>query len=184
MCPRSSDPFYVVTYYIKLATASWTYSSLVLYEVNFLLGSRNEDDSNDNIREIRIWICIGNTVAANIHWFLNLWLIYRQINSKHSSPPLLSFEFINPNKGWRQIFAPLRSYFQISRPASISRSLFLSYMNGLIAISLYFFNRKLLKGLCRKNWDKLDYLLIDMIRENVYIFSLDMIDITTARRIQ
>ena len=27
MCPRSSDPFYVVTYYIKWVTTSWTYSS-------------------------------------------------------------------------------------------------------------------------------------------------------------
>ena len=25
MCPRSSDPFYVVTYYMKLVTTSWTY---------------------------------------------------------------------------------------------------------------------------------------------------------------
>ena len=26
VCPRSSDPFYVVTYYIKWVTTSWTYS--------------------------------------------------------------------------------------------------------------------------------------------------------------
>ena len=25
VCPRSSDPFYVVTYYIKWLTTSWTY---------------------------------------------------------------------------------------------------------------------------------------------------------------
>ena len=25
MCPRRSDPFYVVTYYIKWVTTSWTY---------------------------------------------------------------------------------------------------------------------------------------------------------------
>ena len=25
MCPRSSDPFYLVTYYIKWVTTSWTY---------------------------------------------------------------------------------------------------------------------------------------------------------------
>ena len=24
MCPRSSDPFYIVTYYIKWVTISWT----------------------------------------------------------------------------------------------------------------------------------------------------------------
>ena len=27
MCPRSSDPIYVVTYYIKWVTTSWTYST-------------------------------------------------------------------------------------------------------------------------------------------------------------
>ena len=29
VCPRSSDPFYVVTYYIELVTTSWTYSNSV-----------------------------------------------------------------------------------------------------------------------------------------------------------
>ena len=28
MCPRSSDQFYIVSYYIKLVTTSWTYNSL------------------------------------------------------------------------------------------------------------------------------------------------------------
>ena len=28
VCPRSSDPFYVITYYIKLITTSWTYSTV------------------------------------------------------------------------------------------------------------------------------------------------------------
>ena len=27
VCPRSSDPFYIVTYYIKWVTTSWTYST-------------------------------------------------------------------------------------------------------------------------------------------------------------
>ena len=27
VCPRSSDPFYTVTYYIKCVTTSWTYST-------------------------------------------------------------------------------------------------------------------------------------------------------------
>ena len=29
ICPRSSDPFYIVTYYIKLVTTSWIISTLV-----------------------------------------------------------------------------------------------------------------------------------------------------------
>ena len=32
MCPRSSDPFYVVTYYLKWVTTSWTYSILTILE--------------------------------------------------------------------------------------------------------------------------------------------------------
>ena len=28
MCPRSSDPFYIVSYYIKWVTTAWTHSSL------------------------------------------------------------------------------------------------------------------------------------------------------------
>jgi len=27
ICPRSNDPFFIVTYYIKWATTSWTHSS-------------------------------------------------------------------------------------------------------------------------------------------------------------
>ena len=30
MCPGSSDPFYIVTYYIKLVTTSWTHSTTLL----------------------------------------------------------------------------------------------------------------------------------------------------------
>ena len=29
ICPRSSDPFYIVTYYIKWVTTFWTYSTMV-----------------------------------------------------------------------------------------------------------------------------------------------------------
>ena len=31
MCPGSSDPFYVVTYYIKWVTTSWTYGITMNY---------------------------------------------------------------------------------------------------------------------------------------------------------
>ena len=33
VCPRSSDPFYVVTYYVKWVTTSWTYS--IIHDVFF-----------------------------------------------------------------------------------------------------------------------------------------------------
>ena len=29
VCPKSSDPFYIVSYYIKWVTTSWTYSTNV-----------------------------------------------------------------------------------------------------------------------------------------------------------
>ena len=31
VCPRSSDPFYIVRYYLKWVTTSWTYS--LLYKI-------------------------------------------------------------------------------------------------------------------------------------------------------
>ena len=31
LCPRSSDPFCIVTYYIKLVTTFWTYSRNLIY---------------------------------------------------------------------------------------------------------------------------------------------------------
>ena len=34
VCPRSSDPFYVATYYIKWGTASWTYS--IIGQIEFM----------------------------------------------------------------------------------------------------------------------------------------------------
>ena len=34
VCPRSSDPFYVVTYYIKWVTTSWTYSIWTVEEMS------------------------------------------------------------------------------------------------------------------------------------------------------
>ena len=34
VCPRSSDPFYIVTYYIKWVTTSWTHSIIFCYTNN------------------------------------------------------------------------------------------------------------------------------------------------------
>ena len=38
VCPESSDPFYIVTYYIKWVTTSWTYCTLSR-KANFNLGN-------------------------------------------------------------------------------------------------------------------------------------------------
>ena len=32
VCPKSSDPFYIITYYIKWVTTSWTYSNAVSHK--------------------------------------------------------------------------------------------------------------------------------------------------------
>ena len=36
MCSRSSDPFYIVTYYIDWVTTSWTYSISYVFTVSLL----------------------------------------------------------------------------------------------------------------------------------------------------
>ena len=40
VCPRSSDSFYVVTYYIKWVTTSWTYSSNKYIDVVSLISNK------------------------------------------------------------------------------------------------------------------------------------------------
>ena len=35
VCPRSNDPFYIVTYYIKWVTTSWTYKKMSYVKVLF-----------------------------------------------------------------------------------------------------------------------------------------------------
>ena len=37
LCPRSSDPFYIVTYHIKWVTTSWTHSTNNIWLLCFLL---------------------------------------------------------------------------------------------------------------------------------------------------
>ena len=44
VCPRSSDPFYIVTYYIKWVTTSWTYRfiSIIPYLRKTVIGRSYE----------------------------------------------------------------------------------------------------------------------------------------------
>ena len=35
ICPRSSGPFYIVTYYIKWVNTSWTYSMVIYIRTNW-----------------------------------------------------------------------------------------------------------------------------------------------------
>ena len=39
MCPGSSDPFYIVTYYIKWATTFWTHSNYIQLKANAITPS-------------------------------------------------------------------------------------------------------------------------------------------------
>ena len=54
-CPGSSDPFYILTYYIKWVTTSWTHSILydsikfalkIRYEIFLHIDSNDSDDYN------------------------------------------------------------------------------------------------------------------------------------------
>ena len=44
--PRSSHPFYTVTYYIKLVTTSWTYSTIYILDLKMDLGKKETDQAS------------------------------------------------------------------------------------------------------------------------------------------
>ena len=44
--PRSSHPFYIVTYYIKLVTTSWTYSTIYILDLKMDLGKKETDQAS------------------------------------------------------------------------------------------------------------------------------------------
>ena len=58
MCPRSSEPFYIVSYYIKWVTTSWTHSrcSNVPSYAGFCISERQADDR----RRKQLLICLKN----------------------------------------------------------------------------------------------------------------------------
>ena len=47
VCPRSSDLFYIVTYYIKQVTTSWTYSIITRDTLTYC-GGKNRKRKKDN----------------------------------------------------------------------------------------------------------------------------------------
>ena len=51
VCPRSSDPFYVVTYYIKWVTTSWTHSNIARIWTSSLLNGRMDQIRNNICHE-------------------------------------------------------------------------------------------------------------------------------------
>ena len=51
ICPRSSDPFYIVSYYIKWVTASWTHS--IMLARGTWRGSIKVASSNKKPKKIR-----------------------------------------------------------------------------------------------------------------------------------
>ena len=59
VCPRSSDPFYVVTYYIKWVTTSWTHSICVVICICLRLTSSKLQCRWRRITEI---FCIFNII--------------------------------------------------------------------------------------------------------------------------
>ena len=77
VCPRSSDPFYIVSYYMKWVTTSWTYSSAshkIFYNLHVA----------PNIRSMFCIICMfeGDQTTRSV--------------CRHATLGQLSFE-VNPN---------------------------------------------------------------------------------------
>ena len=60
MCSRSSDPFYVLTYYIQWVTTSWTHSIRVLIQMAY--GDINKDKLSIKQRQKD-----KPTIETNIH---------------------------------------------------------------------------------------------------------------------
>ena len=52
VCPGSSDPFYVVTYYIKWVTTSWTHSTFNIFVIKFTIKTDDFLSLNNSIRKI------------------------------------------------------------------------------------------------------------------------------------
>ena len=62
VCPRSSDPFYVVTYYIKWVTTSWIYSTMVLLPDDY------PPLNISVVHHLGIWIRRGVTRITYKNW--------------------------------------------------------------------------------------------------------------------
>ena len=92
VCPRSSDPFYVVSYYIKLVTTSWTYSIFWLDEPIFR-------------SEALQWTCLSFTQSKSdsLTWshilthynFSSLCLIFVPFKDSSTMFNLLDFELFH-----------------------------------------------------------------------------------------
>ena len=74
VCPRSSDPFFIVSYYIKWITTSWTYSM----DAHVILGSTNS-----------VSLSLGISLSI---LYIYIYLLPGQIldESKRGGPPHLS----------------------------------------------------------------------------------------------
>ena len=55
ICPGSSDPFYIVTYYIKMVTTSWTQSIDKLY---IQIQSYPAQKTNSYVSTLFIYLCL------------------------------------------------------------------------------------------------------------------------------
>ena len=52
--PGSCDPFYVVNYYIKLVTTSWTHSMRALSKLSVAYAANNKKSKNLVLRPLRV----------------------------------------------------------------------------------------------------------------------------------
>ena len=81
MCPRSSDPFYIVSYYIKWVTTSWTHSSWAPCQDVWPVLTLNQKDCLLKI----LFMDVGVTHISKHWYFLTLLhtIGFYQILSKY-----------------------------------------------------------------------------------------------------
>ena len=67
VCPRSSDPFYIVTYHIKWVTTSWIYSTTFISINKFggCKGGRDNRNAGNFLGEVEYRV-------IEIHYFLRI----------------------------------------------------------------------------------------------------------------
>ena len=83
VCPRSSDPFYVVTYYIKWVTTSWTHSIIYYLTAIAYIGTRFLDFNEDRRQAfcLNCWQVLGDPeVTTNNHETFPLSVLWRLLD--------------------------------------------------------------------------------------------------------
>ena len=85
MCPRSSDPFYIVTYYIKWDTTFWTHSNLACFTLQ---------DSKYSMQKIVALHLDSSTWGCLLDWPVVPTKEYKYSMQISYSAPCRKFQYI------------------------------------------------------------------------------------------